>query len=467
MDVAELLLTGPLAQLAAMDAGEISSRELVAEALQRAAATRTSVNAFASVRGERALADADAADRRRADSGRTNGDRGRPQLLGVPVAVKDDTDVAGEVTAHGSRACTRVAGTDAEVVRRLRAAGAVLVGRTTMPELAVYGFTESAATGVTRNPWDPARTPGGSSGGSAAAVAAGVVGLATGSDGAGSLRIPAACCGLVGLKPTAGSMPSSGAWNGLSVQGVLTRTVADTAHYLDAIGDLPDSLAKAGRRDPGRLRIGVDLTPMRISAPMGLEPQVRTTVLQVGERLASLGHHVWRLRAPQGVAPQAFSARYLAGVHQAAAAVDRPDLLEPRTAQIARLGATVRPALLRRAVESGPAHGDRMMARIGVDLLLTPVLSGDPVEIGRWAGSNGMATVFGMGRFYAYTPMWNHTGQPAIALPAGESRAGLPLSVQLVAPRGGDALLVSVAAQLERAFPWSRRAPAATRQRRD
>ena len=451
MRTAGLLAAGPDAQLRALDEGEATAAELVEAVLATIERTDPSLGAF--VRIDAAGARAAAAD---VDVARAAGERsttGRP-LLGVPVAVKDDTDVAGEVTGWGSRAFTRRATEDAEVVRRLRAAGAVVVGKTTLPELAVYGFTESAATGATRNPWDRWHTPGGSSGGSAVAVAAGMVGLATASDGAGSIRIPAACCGLVGFKPTAGTMPSSGDWAGLSVQGALTRRVRDAARYLDVIGDHTDSMVAATERDPGRLRIGIDLSPLRVNLPRGLDPQVRDAVLRTGRQLTALGHEVWRVRVPQGVAPQAFTARYLAGIHQAAARADRPDLLEPRTQQIARLGAAVRPAVLVRAVESAAEHGHRVMATTGVDALLTPVLAGEPPEVGYWASGNGLSTVLSMGRFYAYTPLWNHTGQPAVSVPAGFSTSGLPLAVQLVAARGDDARLMSLAAQLEASSPW-------------
>ncbi len=457
MWVADLLVAGPGAQLRALDAGEVSAVALVDAALAAVSRIDHSIGSFVRVDADGARAAARQADEARAGGARSGSDR---PLLGVPVAVKDDTDIAGEVTGLGSRAFTRPATADAEVVRRLRTAGAVIIGKTALPELGVYGFTESAATGATRNPWDRWHTPGGSSGGSAAAVAAGMIGLATASDGAGSIRIPAACCGLVGFKPSAGTMPSSGSWNGLSVQGVLTRRVEDTARYLDAVGDMSDSMLAAAGRDPGRLRIGMDLTPLRVNVPRGLDAQVRDAVLRVARELAELGHEVWRVRVPQGAAPQAFTARYLAGIHEAASRADRPDLLEPRTQQIVRLGAAVRPAVLTRAIESAPGHGHRAMATTGADVLLTPVLSGEPPAIGQWGSGNGVSTVLSMGRFYAYTPLWNHTGQPAVSMPAGFSSSGLPLAAQLVGRRGDDARLLSLAAQLEAARPWYDRVPA-------
>src|SRR6476620_8898946 len=229
--------------------GEISSRELTEAHLERIARLDPTLNAFRIVFAERALVEADQAD------GRRRGGENRP-LLGVPIAIKDDTDVAGEITAHGTSAYGEPAREDAEVVRRLRAAGAVIVGKTNVPELEITPFTESPTFGVTRNPWDLNRTPGGSSGGSAAAVAAGLIGGALASDGGGSIRIPAGCCGLFGLKPQRDRIPMAPMqepWHGLSVYGAVTRHVADTALFLDVTGD-GEPLAPAVGRDPGRLR---------------------------------------------------------------------------------------------------------------------------------------------------------------------------------------------------------------------
>src|SRR3954452_4514644 len=241
--------------------GEVSPRELVAFYLKRIAQVDTKLNAFRVVRAEQALAEADEAERRRS-SGED------APLLGVPIAVKDTQDVAGELTTLGTGVVDEPAREDSEIVRRLRAAGAIVIGKTNLPELAFALFTESPTWGITRNPWDPARIPGGSSGGSAAAVAAGLVPAATGSDGAGSIRLPAACCSLFGLKPQRGRVPLDPIaehWYGLSVNGYLTRSVLDTAILLDVTtgGGLaprkppgPSSpFADAARASPGKLRI--------------------------------------------------------------------------------------------------------------------------------------------------------------------------------------------------------------------
>src|SRR5918998_4366788 len=229
MEPEGLAFAGIARQAELIRAGEVSSRELVELYLERIERIDPQLNSFRVVLAERALADADQADSRRAA-----GDE-RP-LLGVPIAIKDGVDVAGEVTTNGTAAHGPPAAQDAEQVRRLRAAGCVVLGKTTLPELAIMGTTEGPAFGVTRNPWNTDRTPGGSSGGSGAAVAAGLCAAATASDGAGSIRIPAACCGLVGLKPqrdrvSLGAL--AGHWHGLSVAGFVTRTVEDTALLLD------------------------------------------------------------------------------------------------------------------------------------------------------------------------------------------------------------------------------------------
>src|SRR5919201_306843 len=230
MERDELAFADVARQAELVRAGEVSSRELVELFLGRIERLDPELNAFRRVMGERALVDAQQADARRGA-----GDE-RP-LLGVPIAVKDVEDVTGEVTRFGTDAFTRPAAQDSELVRRLRAAGAVVIGKTNTPELAIMGDTEGPAFGITRNPWNTERSPGGSSGGTAAAVAAGLCAAGTASDGAGSIRIPASNCGLFGLKPQRGRvslMPDAEHWNGLSVIGFETRTVADTALLLDA-----------------------------------------------------------------------------------------------------------------------------------------------------------------------------------------------------------------------------------------
>ncbi len=298
MQPAELAYAGIARQAELIAAGEISSRELVELYLQRIAAYEPQLNAFRIVLAERALLEADQADSRRAAGA------SRP-LLGVPMAVKDDIALAGEPTCYGTNAHGGPAAADAEVVRRLREAGAVIIGKTNVPELTLWPFTETATFGATRNPWDLQRAPGGSSGGSGAAVAAGLVGAALGSDGAGSIRIPAAWCGLVGLKPQRGRVsmaPRDRGWHGLSVNGVLTRRVADTALFhdvasgavevdADRVPPPPVPFAAAAATAPGRLRIAYSrAVPFGVIAK--LDPQALSAFEETIELLRSLGHEL-------------------------------------------------------------------------------------------------------------------------------------------------------------------------------
>jgi amidase len=228
----EIAFAGAARQAEMVRAREVSARELVELYLERIERIDPMLNAYRVVLAERALAEADEVEKRVA------GGEEAP-LLGVPVAIKDEVDYAGEITSHGTAAYGEPAREDGYIVRRLREAGAIPIGKTNLPELAIYGFTESPTWGDTRNPWDLSRTPGGSSGGSAVATAAGLCAIAHASDGAGSIRYPAAYCGLFGLKPQRGRVslfPDREHWHGLSVSGCVSRTVLDTALYLDAVG---------------------------------------------------------------------------------------------------------------------------------------------------------------------------------------------------------------------------------------
>jgi amidase len=318
------------------------------------------------------------------------------------------------------------------------------------PELAIAGFTESERSGVTRNPRHLGHTPGGSSGGSAALVAAGAVGLATASDGAGSIRIPAACCGLVGFKPTQGTMPSSGGWHDLSTQGALTARVADSALFLDAFGTFDSSLVDAARTDPAPLRIGVSYSAAAATRALPLDPRVRAQVEQAAQTLRGAGHEVRTVRIPYPVAAKALTVRYLGGIAQAAARVDDPRALETRTRHIARLGRPFGPRAVAWSVRQGRRWGDAVHDALGVDVLLTPVMSGPAVPVEHWKGRGALATVLGMNAFYPYTAQWNHAGVPAVSMPSGTTGDGLPLAVQLIARRGDDVRLMAVAGQLER-----------------
>jgi len=456
MERDDLAFAGAARQAEMIRRGEVSSRELVELYLARIERLDRELNAFRVVTGERALVDAAQADARRGA-----GDD-RP-LLGVPIAVKDTEDFGGELTAWGTAAHGGPAQRDNDFVTRLRAAGAVILGKTNLPELAIMGTTEGPAFGITRNPWNTDRTPGGSSGGSAAAVAAGLCAAATGSDGAGSIRIPASACGLVGLKPQRDRIslaPLDGHWYGLSVLGFLTRTVADTALMLDVAASHPPELlySTSAARPPQRLRIAVSLkTPF---PPVPVDGAVRGSIDGVVAVLRMLGHEVVEADPRYGRATDALIARYMAGVAQDAERMARPERLQRRTRGFARIGRLVPGALLQRAMRDEADHA----ARIGElyrdhDLLLTPVSTRPPVDAAQWEGLGAARTLLGMSRVYPFTGIWNMTGQPAISIPAPPTDDGLPVGAQLVGPADSEPLLLSLAAQLERELAWPERRP--------
>ncbi|MES4887914.1 amidase [Streptomyces sp. NPDC096012] len=440
--------------------GVVTSRALVEQALARIDATQPTLNAFRIVRAEAALAEAEAADRELAAGAR------RP-LLGVPVAVKDDMDVAGEPTAFGCRGDFPPATADGEAVRRLRAAGAVIVGKTNTCELGQWPFTEGPAFGETRNPWHTEHTPGGSSGGSAAAVAAGLVPAALGSDGAGSVRIPAAWTHLIGIKPQRGRIstwPRGESFHGITVNGTLARTVADAALLLDAASGNHDldphrpaavTAADAVGRDPGRLRVALSLKPPFTAVPARLRPEVRARVVELAEKLAGLGHDVEEADPPYGQIGLAFLPRATAGI--AERALEAPDfmLLDPRTRGASRLGRLLGGAPLRAARRAEAV----LHRRIGgffrsYDVVLAPTTAAPPPRIGALAGLSGFATDRAMIAACPYAWPWNVLGWPGVNVPAGFVDGGLPVGAQLLGPAGSEPLLVSVAAQLEAELRW-------------
>ncbi|MGI8632393.1 MAG: amidase [Solirubrobacterales bacterium] len=459
MRSSDLAFSGLAAQSQALAAGEVSSGELTQLCLARIGRHDGRLNSFRTVYWEQALAEAD-----RADDARGGGDD-RP-LLGVPIAIKDVFDVEGDVTTQGSAANETVATADAEVVRRLREAGAVIVGKTTTPELAQWGFTESAAWGATRNPWDTGRQTGGSSGGTAAAVAAGLVGAALGSDGAGSIRIPAAACGLFGLKPQRGRVslaPATDHWHGLSTAGPLTRRVLDSAMFYDAVAadhphapNLPaDGFAAAAERDPGRLRIAVVTEPMLPWLPV--TQAAHDGVQQVVDALRTCGHDVepGTIEAGGPLATLMLLPRYLRGIRDDAQQVDRPERLERRTRQMARLGGLVPDAVLHKVREAEPTWAERVNSLlIDHDVILMPTLAHLPPRVGRWEGQGALRTLDGMTRYVPFTQMWNVTGQPAASIPTGGFSEGMPLSAQLVGRPNDEVTLLSLAAQLEEELGW-------------
>jgi amidase len=463
----------PAGELASLvRSGELSSRELIEQSLQRIDALQPELNAFVHVDAEGALAAADAIG------------AGDPRpFAGVPIAIKDTAAVAGMPYTMGSDIFgDYVPQHDAFVVRRLRDAGFVLVGKTNMPEFGILPVSEPRRFGPVRNPWDTERTPGGSSGGAAAAVAAGMVPIAHGSDGGGSIRIPAACCGLVGLKAQRGRI-SRGPEQGddfLVQDGVLTRTVAETAELLDLLagyetGDATwapppaETFATAAAREPGRLRIGVS-TLAPIDAP--LDSICERAVRDAAELLATLGHEVEEFEAPWRTddALRTFTAVF--GTPIAAAAFygglvtgrePSAELLEPlswtfwegvqkRTAVDYYLARTQLGALSRQIVAVWDDY----------DVVLLPALAQRPVRIGELdpCSDDPWDDFRRSGEFTPYTALFNTSGQPAISLPLYHGDDGLPVGIQLAGRPADEATLLSLSAQLEAAAPWAERRPA-------
>lgn len=432
-------------------AGTLRAVDVVRAHLAHIEAVDARIGAFRVVRAEAALAEAAAVD---AAPGRAS-----LPLAGVPVAIKDNVDVAGEASTDGSPVCPqRTAEADHEVVARLRAAGAVVVGITRAPELCLYAATDGPGT-VTRNPWDTARSPAGSSGGSAAAVASGSVPLAHGNDGMGSLRLPAAACGLVTLKPGRGVVPAGiGAddWSGMAVNGALATTVADLAlaHAMLA-GETPAQPPAPERP----LRIAVS---SRSPVPgVRADADSRAAVDAVVALLVAAGHTVVRRDPPisTGAAAGAL-ARWMAGAEDDAEhlGIDRR-ALQPRSRTHARLGRLVRRAGLVRP-RTAEKFRERMVEFFGdVDLLLTPVTTGPPLAARPWHERSFLANVTANARWAPWTAAWSLAGLPAVVLPAGMRPEGLPVGVQFVGPPEAEPRLLWIAGELERRQPWRRYAP--------
>ncbi len=460
MDSVDLAFAGAVRQAELVRRGEVSARELVQLYLDRIDRLDPVLNAYRVVFRERALAEAGQAD------GRAGAGDRRP-LLGVPFAVKDDCDVAGEATAFGFLP-NGVATADAEVVRRLRAAGAVILGKTHVPELTITPWTESPTYGATRNPWDVDRTPGGTSGGSAVAVAAGLAGAAIGSDGAGSIRIPAACCGLFGLKAQNGRVPTAPAvepFAGLATWGPLTRGVADSALVYDAIKDGGPSFAEAAGREPGRLRIAVSVKTPPLTGVQADEEQL-SGVQALTQLLRDLGHEV--IEREIGYTPPIAAnviARYLGGIAEEGRSLGHPERFSRRTRGYIRMGSAIPEAFVERAKAAAAADGaalDRVFEG-GVDAVVTPMFTRRPPRVGEYEGRSALWAFIGSVRFVPYCGAYNHTGQPAASIPAAWAADGFPVGAQLVVPPQGEPVLLSLAAQLERELGWLERRPEAVR----
>ena len=464
---ASLPSDGLVGQARALADGEVSSRELTERSLRRIEESQPTLNAFRVLCAEQALADAEAADRRL-------GAGERAPLLGVPVAIKDDVDLAGHSTPFGCAGEHRLAERDAEPVRRLREAGAIVVGKTNAPEVGQWHFSETEAFGATRNPWHLEHTPGGSSGGAAAAVAAGLVAGAMGSDGAGSIRIPAAWTNLVGLKPQRGRVstwPDAEAFNGLSCYGPLTRNVADAALLLDVLaGNVPadrhhvpppvEPFALAAASPPRPLRIALSFaTPAGTSNKVDAEH--RAAIEDLAATLTELGHEVEERDPDYGLVAAGLVPRGMSAVDAwlSDREIDR-SLLEPRTRVHGRMGRLLSGAPLRAARAAELPFRRRMGAIFDrADLVLTPTTAEPPPPVDQLKGRGYWATSTAASAACPFAWPWNVVGWPAISVPAGFTAAGLPIGAQLVAPAEQEALLLSLAAQLEGARGWHQQHP--------
>ena len=469
------LPTQPIHELARLVRdGELGARELVQATLDAIEAAEPAISAFADVGGEAALAEADAIG---------PGDP-RP-FAGVPIAVKANVAARGLLCEHGSRFLEGLRPDhDSFLVRRLREAGFVIVGTTKLPEFGILPTTEPQLHGPARNPYDLSRTPGGSSGGSAAAVAAGVVPIAHGNDGGGSIRIPAACCGLVGLKPSRGRV-SRGPELGdslLTAEGVLSRTVLDTALAMDVLagyeaGDATwaprpaESYVSSTVRDPGRLRIGVS-TASAIDAPV--DPRNAEALRDAAVLLATLGHEVEEADPdfPGIEALALFTSVFFAWIALTPHAVrliqgrePGPEDLEPLSRAVWEQSKSVSSVEYLGQVAQLQAMTRRAMAYWGdYDILLCPVLAERPVPIGEIDGLDEAEPLAAFARsatFTPYTALFNVTGQPAISIPMGLGDDGLPSAVQMVGRPLAEDTLLQVAARMEQARPWSEIRPPA------
>ncbi len=456
----QLIFEGPAALADLVRRRELQPRELVELCLRRIEALNPRLNAFRVTMAEEALAAAE--------------DVGDGPLAGVPIAIKDDIPVAGQATTRGSRGYGPPAPADGEAVRRLRAAGAIPIGITNVPELTIFPWTATEANGITRNPWDLSRTTGGSSGGSAAAVASGLVPCATGSDGGGSIRIPAACCGLVGMKSTRGrvsSMPAGEGWLGLSVFGGLARTVRDSALMLDVMqgatsGDLHQappftgSYVEAAGRPPERLRIAISR-----KVPPGLVGRVSADQRAAWERTAKvlegLGHDVVERDPAYGLAQLEFLQTWVRGIYEESLTFPDRSAFESLTKQMAGMGRYLVPPGRKQALlHKRPATTARILSLWDeADVLVTPGLAKTAIAAEGGFGKPAPLAIDIAGRFTPFTPIFNLTGQPAMSVPAGTGADGLPLSVQLIGRIGAEDVLYSLAGQIEAAQPWADRRP--------
>jgi amidase len=471
----ELMFKSAARQAELVRAGELSSRELVEASLAAIDRLNGDLNAVVTLCAERALEEADAVG---------SGDE-RP-LAGVPILIKDLVAFTeGVRTTCGMAALDDWVPTrDAAIVRRLRDAGAIIVGKTNLPEMGILPVSEPDRFGPARNPWDTSRTPGGSSGGSAAAVASGMVALAHANDGGGSIRIPASCCGLVGLKPSRGRISLAPELaelvSGFVIEGVVSRDLRDTALSLDILAgyepgdpywaaDPSAPFVDALAREPGSLRVA-----FTTASPNGVpvDADCVAATRETAELLESLGHQVSEvtIEADEGYVEN-FVKVWIGGLEAELNTLSRvsghqidPDRLEPLSRQMYDIAKAITATDYLGALEWLHDYSRQIVSMwSGIDVLLTPTLAKPPIEIGALRPKEGeqpIQMLMNAAEWVPFTPVWNVTGQPAISLPLHESAAGLPIGVQLVGSPAGEELLLSLSAQLEQARPWAERRPA-------
>ena len=437
--------------------GEVSSRELVQLYLDRIERFDDELKAYVTVVADQALSAAEAPP---------HGPFG-----GVPLPIKDLVETAGIRTTFSSKAFADYVPTqDVELVRRLRAAGFIVIGKTNTPEFGITAVTESELNGICRNPWNPDHTPGGSSGGAAAAIVAGLAPIAQASDGGGSIRIPASCCGLFGLKPSRGRVSPAprGDTYGLSTAGPLARTVADAAAFLDVVaGSLPGDPYRAPPSDrpfldevgadPGRLRVGLALEPPH---PVPVDEACVAAAREAASLIEELGHDVEPFSLPQSEEAWRLFAVVWATI-PAVYPVEDPSLLEPINRTFLEQARQLSSADYVRAYTGLQLQGRAFATACApYDVVLTPTLAKPPVPIGwvfepddPWEQSRRA------GAFTPFTPPVNVAGLPAVSVPFAWTGENLPIGIQLIGRAADEATLIRLASQLEEARPWRERIP--------
>lgn len=435
--------------ITAVQSGKQSPVSVVKDALQRIEEQST-LGALQEVFAKEALAEAASLEGR--------ADLATLPLAGLPILIKDTIPVAGHPMRIGSLATSdKPAAQDHEIVRRLREAGAIIIGLTAVPELCVFASTDSPGR-ITRNPWNPDLTPGGSSGGSGAAVAAGIVPVAHGTDGMGSIRIPAANNGVFGIKPGRGTVPAElgdDSWGGMAENGPLATTVADAALVLSVMAGSPE-LAKVTEPE-SPLRIGV--VPTTTSFLVRLDPQWKKSLMDTADALRGAGHTVEVTRFPYPANPIPMFARWFVGVAKDAEGLDESKL-QPRTRRHVKLGQRALKNGWVKRRDTNRLEADARAFFADHDILLTPMLARTAPKAEQWHRRSWLRNIWSNLQYAPYAAPWNMVGWPAASVPAGiDANTRMPTAVQIVAPPNGESLILGLAAQLERLRPWPRTAP--------